>query len=197
MDNPLAIKGNCGGCPDSDRRGLIGGDCERGMGGRRGRPWTRPCLGTGRAPASCSALLRVVHLGSGLLLAAERCQQDAAVARVGNPIVSATGLRRSCSSGPTANSRSAVTSASASSLGAVSEHPCPAGCRSVTAVVISSTALSTIEVCRGVRDQGVVTGQAHRRPGRGCDLLAFVASGRDNRGAHGCLGADRTRTRTR
>ena len=36
------------GCPDSDRRGLIGGDCEHGMRGHRSRRWTRPCLGTGR-----------------------------------------------------------------------------------------------------------------------------------------------------
>ena len=41
--------------------GLIGGDCERGMRGRRSRRWTRPCLGTGRASASCSALLRFVR----------------------------------------------------------------------------------------------------------------------------------------
>ena len=52
------------GCPDSDRRGLIGGDCERGLRGRRSRRRRRPCLGVGRASASCSALLRFVLSGS-------------------------------------------------------------------------------------------------------------------------------------
>jgi hypothetical protein len=55
-------RGSGAGCPDSDRRGLIGDGCERGMRGRRSRRWTRPCLGTGRASASCSALLRFVLL---------------------------------------------------------------------------------------------------------------------------------------
>jgi hypothetical protein len=57
-------RGSGAGCPDGDRRGLTGGDCERGLRGRRSRHWTRPCLGTGRALASCSALLRFVLFDS-------------------------------------------------------------------------------------------------------------------------------------
>jgi hypothetical protein len=45
-------RGSGDGCLDSDRRGLVGGDCERGMRERRSRRGIRPCLGGGRASAS-------------------------------------------------------------------------------------------------------------------------------------------------
>jgi hypothetical protein len=58
---PGRLRRSGAGCPDSDRRGLIGGDCECGLRGRRGRRLTRPCLGTDRASASRSTLLRFVE----------------------------------------------------------------------------------------------------------------------------------------
>jgi hypothetical protein len=82
---PRGRLGDRGGVPptvlNSDRRRLVGGDCERGMRSRRGRRWTRPCIGTDRASATCSALLRLVRTGREVAVDEGGCSPTRARAR--------------------------------------------------------------------------------------------------------------------